>query len=149
MDCPELQLSTLMCVIPASKGSLVRMQGGGSAIKFSMESRKKHSALSGGCWKVWNMFNFTFRFPNLIFIIPVLQFMFALVVAKKRVTEDYRDHLCGISHKFSIKNNEVHGEIEIVDLDNNILDDSPQFLDGLISQLQDNWCGLQFPQTQL
>jgi len=29
------------------------------------------------------MFNFTFRFPNLIFIILVLQFMFALAVAKK------------------------------------------------------------------
>jgi hypothetical protein len=34
------------------------------------------------------------------------------------------DHLCGISHRFSIKNNEVHGEIEIVYLDNNIIDDS-------------------------
>jgi hypothetical protein len=52
------------------------------------------------------------------------------------------DHLCGITHWFSLKNNEVHGEIEIVDLDNNILDDSPWFLDGSISQLQDNWCGL-------
>jgi len=124
-----------MCIIPASKGSLVRIQGGGSATKFFMESRKKHSALFGGYWKVWNMFNFTFRFPNLIFIIPILQFMLALVVAKKgrpRITE------ISHSHWFSIKNNEVHEEIEIVDLDNNILDDSQWFLDGLISQLKDN-----------
>jgi hypothetical protein len=140
MDCPVSQLSTLMCVIPASKESLVRMQGGGSTTKFSMESRKKHLALSGGCWKVWNMFNFTFRFPNLIFIIPVLQFMFTLAVAKKRRLRI--TWIIFVGHWFSIKNNEVHGEIEIVDLDNNVLDDAPWFLDGPISQLQDNWCGL-------
>jgi hypothetical protein len=81
MVCLVSQLSTLMCVIPASKGSL--MQGGGSPTKLSMESRKKNLVLFGGCWKVWKMFNFTLKFSNLIFIILVLQFMFALAVAKK------------------------------------------------------------------
>jgi hypothetical protein len=41
------------------------------------------------------------------------------------VIEDYRDHLDGIGHLFSIKNDEVNGEIEIVDLNDNILDDYP------------------------
>jgi hypothetical protein len=79
MVCPVSQLSTLMCVIPVSKGSLSRMGGGDYVTKSSMESRNRHSALSSGCWKVWKIFNFTFRFSNLIFIIPVLQFMFALL----------------------------------------------------------------------
>jgi len=72
-----------MYVVPALKEYLVEVEGGDSATKSFTESRKKHSALAGGCWKVWKMFNFTFRFPKLIFIISVLQFTFALVVAKK------------------------------------------------------------------
>jgi hypothetical protein len=55
---------------------------------------------------------------------------------------NYRDHLCGIGHRFSIKNDEVDGEIKIVNLNDNILNDSPLFLGGSISQLQDNGCGL-------
>jgi hypothetical protein len=38
-----------------------------------------------------------------------------------------------------MKNDEVDKEIEIVDSNDNILNDSLRFLPGSISQLQDNW----------
>jgi hypothetical protein len=62
--CPISQLSTLMCVILALKRSLVRMQGWGSITKSSTESRKRHLALSDGCWKAWKIFNFTSNFET-------------------------------------------------------------------------------------
>jgi hypothetical protein len=74
--------SMLKWVRHASKGSFINRWGSESSIDSSIMFKKEHSLVSGGCWKALKMFSLTFIFPIFFSIIPVLQFMHTLVVAK-------------------------------------------------------------------